>query len=212
MLLPGFVCALLSVRTSVVLFMLAGLLVLPGCWVQSVNGLSEAAPFGTSDKDQTYDPALVGAWITTDLDCTTTLNVTGDAKEYHWKVTSEGKACANDKGDIETDYYEGELFNLDDHKFLDLTARIDDVCKACLPVHWIFKVKIEQHSLTMIPIDSAWLEKAEKDKTVTLATSHSSAYTLVASPKELKDFCRKYADDENVFKPDPNYVFRAKQL
>jgi len=198
-----------TVRIVAVVLALAGLLVLPGCWVQSVNGLSEAEPFVSTDKDQTYDPSLLGLWSVTSEDCTTTLDVKADSNEYRWKVTSEGKGCGSEKS--ETDYYEGKLFKLDDHKFVDLTARGEDVCKACIPVHWIFKIKIENSSLSLIPIDDKWLKKAEKEKTVSLATSHDDPDTLTASPKELKEFCRRYADDPDAFKPDPQFTFERKQ-
>lgn len=197
-----------SVRIAAILLSLVSLLALPGCWVQSINGLSEAELFGT-DKDQTYDPGLLGTWAATGNDCTTTLSVTADDKQYHWKVTSEGKGCGREKN--EPDYYEGQLFKLDDHKFLDLTARSQDVCAACLAVHWIFKIEAENNSLNLFAIDSDWLEKAKKEKSLTLATAHGGPDTLTASPKDLKEFCRRYADDEEVFKPDPDSTFERKQ-
>jgi hypothetical protein len=200
-----------TVRISAIFLALVGLLVLPGCWVRSVNGLSEAEFFGSTDKDQTFDSGLLGMWTATSEDCVTTLNVTSEVKEYHWKMTTGGKGCDNDIAESETDYYEGELFKLDDHKFLDLTARTEDVCRACVAVHWIFKINMQNDSLDLAPIDGEWLEKAEKERTVTLATAHGDHDTLTASPKELKEFCRKYADDGNVFKPSADYTFKRKQ-
>lgn len=200
-----------ALRIIAILLALLGLLVLPGCWVQSINGLSEAELLGT-DKDQVYDPGLLGAWTSTNSDgCVTTLDVTAESKDYHWKVINVGKGCNNENDEAETDYYEGQLFQLGDHKFLDLTARASDICNACVAVHWIFKVETETDSLNLIPIDSDWLKKAEKEKTVTLATSYGDRDTLTASPKELKEFCRKYADDENVFKSEPDSTLVRKQ-
>jgi hypothetical protein len=208
MLLSGSVRALLSVRIAAVLFALAGLLVLPGCWVQSINGLSEAEFLGT-DKDQVYDPGLLGAWTNKSDDCQTTLEVTAEGKDYHWQMTGVGESCDKGKGDPA--YYEAELFKLDDHRYLDLTASSNDVCQACIAVHWIFKIDVQKDSFSLVPIDSDWLKKAEKEKTVTLATAHGNYDTLTASPKELKEFVRRYADDGEVFPPRPDLTFQKKQ-
>lgn len=39
---------------------LGALVTLPGCWVNSINGLSEAGVSG-SDKDQTFDAGFLGS-------------------------------------------------------------------------------------------------------------------------------------------------------
>lgn len=93
---------------------------------------------------------------------------------------------------------------------MDLTARPEDVCEMCLRVHWIFLVRQEKDSFTLTTIDSDWLKEAEHKKAVTLATLPNDTDTLTASPKELKEFCRKYAGDSAVFKPDPNFTFKRK--
>jgi len=191
-----------AVNIALILLALTGLLVLPGCWVDSINGLSEAKYLG-SDKDQAFDPILLGAWTKTNTDeeddCTITVNVTAEGKEYHWKVTSKGRGCSGNKDTI--DYYEAELFKLGDHEFLDMTARANDVCTACIAVHWIFKVDAEKDSLTLSVIDSDWLDEAENNNVTDLGPARGNRDMLTASPNELKDFCRKYAADEDVFKP-----------
>ena len=195
-------CAL---RITAVLFSLAGLLFLSGCWVKSINGLNEADFLG-SDKDKVYDPTLLGSWTVTDDNCVTTLKITAEGKEYHWETKSAGEGC--DNGQKATLEFDGELFKLGGHQFLDLTPRSEDVCGACLAVHWIFLLRNDNGTLQLSPIDSDWLEKAEKEKTVRLATVHGDPDTITASPKELKEFCRTYADDETVFKPDPDILFK----
>ena len=198
----------LQVRTAEMVVVVAGLLVSPGCWVQSINGLNEAELLAR-DRDRVYEPNLLGTWTATSEDCVTTLMVTAQNMEYHWKITASGEGCSGNKGEV--DYYEGELYKLGDHRFLDLTARSEDVCQACLAIHWILKFEGTNGSFRLSPIDSEWLEKAEKEKTVTLGTVHGNPYILTASPKELKAFCRKYANDESVFKPSPDFTFERKR-
>lgn len=196
-----------TIRMAGVLLVFAGLLVLPACWVKSINGLREGGVFG-SDKDQTFDAGLLGTWETTVDKCSTALAITADGKGYHWKTTSSGEECEQDQGD--TAYYDAELFKLGDHEFLDLTARPEDVCEMCVAVHWIFLAEIDKDSFSLTPIDSDWLKKAEERKVVTLATLRDDTDTVTASAAELKVFCRKYSDDKAVFKPPPNIGFKRK--
>ena len=57
---PGVVAVRrLQVRNAGIVLAIAGLLVLPGCWVQSINGLNEAELLAR-DKDQVSDPNLPG--------------------------------------------------------------------------------------------------------------------------------------------------------
>ena len=194
-----------TVRIVAVVLALAGLLVLPGCWVQSIHGLSESGWFN-SDKDQVSDPVLLGTWAITLDKCAITLSVTAEDKGYSWQTTGVGEGCDKDSAD----YYEAQLFKLDDHQFLDLTARPADVCGTCRAIHWIFLIQIEKDSFTLTPIDSDWLKNAEEEKTVTLATLQGDTDTITASPKELKTFCRKYADDKEAFKPIPGFTFKRR--
>ena len=208
MLLSGPIASPSLVRITSILLALAGLLVLPSCWVESINGLSEEKLFGPADHDQRFDPAFLGTWEMTMEKCLLTLSVSPRGKAYEWQVTNSGDRC-EDKGHV--DYYEVGLFQLDDHQFLDLTARSQDKCTMCLAIHWIFLVQKEKDSFVLTPIDSDWLKNAEEQKTVMLATVQDDTDTVTASPKELKAFCRKYADNKEAFKPIPGFTFKKNQ-
>lgn len=78
----------------------------------------------------------------------------------------------------------------------------------CVAVHWIFLTQIDKDSFSLVPIDSDWLKKAVEQKTVALATLSGDSDTVTASAKELKAFCREYADDKEVFKPIPEFTFK----
>ena len=195
--------------TAAVVFGIASLLLLPACWVSSINGLDEAGLFG-SDKDRTFDPNLMGFWGMTGEDCSITLSIIAAHNQtYNWQTTSVGSGCNNEKGS--EDHYEAALFQLGDHQFLDLTARPEDVCSVCIAVHWIFLIQRTRDSFSLVPIDSDWLKAAQENKAVTLATLSGRTDVITATPKELKAFCRKYAGDTGVFKPVPELIFKRKQ-
>jgi len=184
-------------------------MVLSACWVESINGLDEGDLLGPADRDRVFEPALLGKWAMQEDKCTVTISIIGDKNEYVWRETREGHDCGDSGGETEI-YYRSTLYKLDGHLFLDLTARPEDVCDVCRAMHEIFLVQIGKDSVTFAPIDSEWLGKAVKAKTVTLATLANNTDTITATPKELKGFCRQYADNKEVFKPEPEFILKRK--
>lgn len=96
MLLSGHGRSLFTVKISAIFLTMAGLLVLPGCWVQSINGLYDAGLFA-SDKDQFFDSGLLGTWSTKLDKCSTTVTISAEGKEYQWLTSSEGEGGGSDK-------------------------------------------------------------------------------------------------------------------
>ncbi len=141
--------------------------------------------------------------------CAVTINITAGKDEYTWREIAEGEGCADNGGKKEA-YYISTAYKLDNHLFLDLTARSEDVCDSCRPMHSIFLAHLDKDSLTMAAIDSDWLGKARKAGTLTLSTLSNDTDVITATPAELKAFCRKYADDKEAFKPLPDFVLKRK--
>ncbi len=209
----NFVSEELMVRSScryrIVSLVLVVLLLisLPACWVVSIEGLDESE-WGGSDHNRTFEPALLGAWLIPSPGCLATIIITADNGEYVARETSEGEKCTEeDKKEVD---YRGKLYKLDQHLFLDITARSEDVCKVCIPVHWIFQIRIEKDLLGLAPINSDWLKNKLGAKTVSLATLSNETDVVTATPKDLKDFCRKYADDKEAFIQTPTMVLKRK--
>jgi hypothetical protein len=184
----------------------AALCLLSGCWVSSVNGLIEG-DFLHSDPDVTVDQRLGGTWEVTSDSCTTTLAITLDGQAYDLAATSQGEQCNKQE---KPDFSTAQLVKLDNHLFLDVSPRADDICAMCLPLHQIFLTTSDKDLLSLAPIDSEWLKKAVEQKTVALATMPENTDLMTASAKDLKAFCRKYADNPHVFVPMPEFVFKRK--
>jgi len=121
--------------------------------------------------------------------------------------TEQGEGCESAG---EKSRYQARLVKLDTHLFLDVSPVPDDVCDECLAKHTIYQAKIDKDSFSLIPIDSEWLKDALEQKRVALATLPDDSDMLTASTKDLKTFCRKYADDPAAFKPVPVLAFRRK--
>ncbi len=92
---------------------------------------------------------------------------------------------------------------------LDIGPNSADVCEHCLALHSILLISQEKDTLALTPVDGDWLKQAIDQKKVAL-THLNDGMTLTASSKDLKDFVRKYATDETVFKPDPDLTFKRK--
>jgi hypothetical protein len=192
---------------------LATLLVLSGCWVTTINPLYEGGgldDFLTKDPDVVFDPSLVGSWSVTDESrCTTTLTFAADSGTYDLRSLYHGEGCQDAS---RQELQDARLVKLDTHYFLDVSAMPNDVCDMCMRKHEIFMLKIDKDALSLTPIDSDWLKEAIEAKVVTLPTLANDTDTLTASSKDLKDFCRKYADDNTVFKPESTGTFERNPV
>ncbi len=185
---------------------LAAMLVLPGCWVTSINGLYDEGSIDDphDDPDLAFDQSLVGSWTKVGDECTTPLTITSKNGVYDLQSTGKGEGCGDSD---KPSRYQSRLVKLDTHYFLDVSPLPDNVCDMCLAQHNIFLVKLVKDTLALTPIDSDWLKKSLAAKTVTLATVAGDSDTITASSGELKAFCRRFAEDKAAFKPDSTETF-----
>ena len=195
-------------RYAAIVIALAGLLVLPGCWVESINPLYEDGFLASKDTDVVLDQRLTGSWnAAADEKCTITLTVSAREDIYALESTQQGEGCSSAG---EKSRQQARLVKLENHLFLDVSPTPNDVCDECLAKHTIYQTKIDKESFSLTPIDSDWLKNALEQKKVSLATLPDDSDTLTASTKDLKAFCRKYADDPAAFKPIGLVVFKRK--
>lgn len=199
-----------SCRIAGLLCVFVPLLLLSGCWVYSVEPLYDEHLL-KSDPDLVFDQTIAGDWGYTDGDCLWILTVISEGQAYAMTM-APSTGC---KPDEKIARYQGHVLMLGSHRFLDVRQQPDQLCDLCLPVHSFFLISRESDALTLIPISRDWLAKALEEKKVKLTylgeLGKSSDVTLTASPKELKDFVRKYADDKSVFNPASDLTFKFKR-
>jgi hypothetical protein len=195
-------------RISGISLILAALFVLPGCWVTSINPLYEESTIFNlhpNDPDVILDQGLVGSWTTTEDKCPTLLTISAKDTTYdvHW--VEQGDGCSKDNY-----HRQARLVKLDTHYFLDVSPMDDAVCDLCAAKHVILLVKLEKATLSLTQIDSDWMKKSIEAKTVTLSTVAGDTDTITASSKDLKGFCRQFAENKEVFKPESTFGFKRK--
>ena len=182
----------------------APLVMLSGC-VTSINSLY----VGAKDQELIADQNLVGTWTVTDDKCTITFTVTLKDFQYALHSTESGGECS-DRGEVSN--LQARLLKLDAYRFLDISPLDKDVCDMCIPKHQILLVKIDGDTLAVTPIDSDWLKAALAAKTVALSTLPDDTDTVTASSTNLKEFCRRFAADKTVFKPESTWVLKRAQV
>lgn len=134
-----------------------------------------------------------------------TLTITAKDQVYYWRETGVGRGAAKTKRRQVMRFGSSSWTPT---SFSTSQQGRTNVCEMCVAVHWIFLTQIDKDSFSLVPIDSDWLKKAVEQKTVALATLSGDSDTLTASAKELKAFCREYADDKEVLKPIPEFTFK----
>ena len=131
--------------------------------------------------------------------------ITAKDQIYDLRSSDHGEGCSEEKS-----HYQAVLVKLDSHYFLDLSPVDADVCALCLARHEIYLAKFDKTTFSITPIDSDWLKKSLEAKTVTLATVADDPDTITASSKDLKAFCREFAESAVVFKPDSTETLKRK--
>ena len=194
-------------RLAGLALILGALLVLPGCWVSSINPLYEERTMDhpQPDSDVVFDQTLIGSWTTTDDKCPALLTISAKDQIYDLQLVEQGEGCSPDKS-----HRQAELVKLDTHYFLDVSPMDDAVCDMCAPKHDVLLLKFDKATLAFTQIDSDWLKKSIEAKTVTLSTVAGDTDTITASSKDLKAFCRQFADNKEVFKTESALMFKRK--
>jgi hypothetical protein len=196
-------------RLAGIAVMLAALLVLTACWVESINGLAEA---GRSEKDPdvVVDQRLTGSWNMSAADddkCSKTL-VTIAFKDEIYEVKWSALQGCNDKDQSS----QARLVRLDTYYFFDVFAAQHDVCDTCLAKHQIFQLKFDGDGFSLTPIDSDWLKASVAAKTIKLATMPDNPELITAPTAELKAFCRRFAADKTAFRSDAKSMFKRAAM
>jgi hypothetical protein len=196
--LSGLIRFRIIPRIVAVGFGLACLVLTTACPERSLNGLDERG----NDPDMVFDARLAGTWPAVAEKCTTGLTIIAREKIY----TLQFVDCESNKKTS----YEAYLFKLDQHYFLDMTAPSEDVCDLCIALHTIYLVKFEKDSVALAPLDYDWFKTAVEKRRVSLTTLPDDPGTITSPAKDLRAFCRQYADDGKAFKPDPDWVLKRQ--
>jgi hypothetical protein len=205
--LPGIFRSRIIARVVAIALVFGPLIVLQGCTVSSVNPLYDEGNIANShpDPDVSFYQSLIGSWTATYDKCTTLLTITAEDQVYDLRSSDHGEGCGGEES-----HYQAVLVKLDSHYFLDLSPVDADVCVMCLARHEIYLAKFDKTTFSITPIDSDWLKKSLEAKTVTLATVAGHPNTITASSKDLKAFCREFAESTEVFKPDTTETLKRK--
>jgi hypothetical protein len=207
------ICSRAPFKRIGISLVIAGLIVLSACDVMSIHPLYEDV--SPRDPDIVFDQDLAGSWSLTDGKCTTILTIAAAKDEiYDFRAVEEGEGCSDPGKETRQ---QARLIKLDIYYFIDVSPREEDVCATCLALHRIFLARFDKDALALTPIDSDGLNKLLQAGTVHLKILPEDPkliperpMTLTALPKDLKNFCRKFAGNKKVFKPESTETFKRK--
>jgi len=150
-----------------------------------------------SQGDLVHDPRLLGRWSA------------GPGKgTWHVARAGEHSLLLSHESEGARKTFEGHLFQLGPHRFLDLHPRIPvgegDVHWAhYLPLHSVAQVWLEGDLLRIGPLSRAWLDEQLARGEITIAHRRTeSGIVLTATTEELRDLLTRIADDPRAF-PKP---------
>jgi hypothetical protein len=199
-------------RLKLALLLSLSLLVLwcTACDVTSINALYD----GDNDPDLVFAPNLTGSWSLADEKCATVLTITKKGNAYEFRSIDQGKGC-----DDQTETRQlAHLMKLDGRYFIDVEPTNDQVCDRCLATHWIALAEFDDQRLAFTPIDSEGLGALIQTGVAEVSTLPADpnalipeATRLTARSGDLKNFCRRFATDTSVFKPESTFAFERTQ-
>lgn len=144
-----------------------------------------------TEKELTYDPALVGVWSEQSDSKDTWTFAQGEAKSYNVRITD------GDKHSLLV----GHLVQLGDQKFLDLTPHKDGLedtkregvfLASLIPGHLVLWVKSMQPALTLSVMDLDWFgEYLKKNPKAIPHQFLDDRLIFTGSTRELQEFVLK---------------------
>lgn len=162
-----------------------------------------------TEKDVTFDPALVGTWSEKDKTDTWTFEKSAD-NAYALTITEEGVPGK----------FEAHLVRLGEMLFLDLYPEEPDIKPNfykihLLPVHTFYRVWIDKENdvVRIAGMNPDWLKENLDQKKVTIAHERIEEDTgvgnivLTAPTKDLQEFVVKHAADGFG---EPGELYRKK--
>jgi hypothetical protein len=177
------------------------LLVLPGCWVNSVH------PLYQEDDRQPADPGLGGQWWQAEGDCRLSITVYPNVRrqftlEYSVPSDKDAKGCAQGGG-APALQLEGTLVDLNGHLFLDLQPSEFNGGFQTIPTHSIFRVTVGKDELDLVPLEPEFVAKAIHDGKIEGLSVDTGdkldELAITSRTSELRKFVLSVADDVNAF-------------
>jgi len=154
------------------------------------------------DSQLIFDPALLGSWGEGQ---TSLMFERGDGKTY--KVTYRDGTTVS--------VLVGKLGRLDGQMFLDIYP-VDnedgqsekEAYAPRIPMHTVLRAVIDDDQLLLDPLDEDWVKNQVDDGGIELDAEHvlkaGDGLFITLSSKELQDFIRNHAYDDEAFPPsDP---------
>lgn len=147
--------------------------------------------------DTLFDPDLVGTWDakTGPIRGNWAFSRYRNEASYHLEFTS---------ADEKTDVFQAHLFEVGDHRYLDLCVseankefeQLSEFAKFHLySFHTVARLQLKDDALTIAFLDTRWIEKQFSKEPAALRHERRTRVILTATTDELQAFIKKHAGD-----------------
>lgn len=148
-----------------------------------------------ADASTTTDPALLGAWKTTESGDPSVLWIRQKGPLYTIRYDGEDK-----DGKAESARFEGRLTRVGDAELMDIVST--DEKDFAVAVHMVVRLWPSAGKLKWVYLDSDWLRAQARQA---LATQPSGGDTLITTPGDpVAQFLKKFGADPRAYSGEPN--------
>ena len=195
-----------ALRRAVVLIVVAAVLIpLSGCWVFSVYPLA-----GPTD-DLVFDKLLAGNWWSAQNKCTVSFTRLPDERAYHVAyITAKDASEGCWLGQGETASFEGKVVELGGARFLDIVPTDLPLRNHMVLAHSFYRVKFDVNSLTITPMNYQMVEGLMQEEKLRGVQRSDNTMTLTANTKELREFIRQNATNQDVWNDGGKLEFQRR--
>lgn len=181
-------------RAVVVCVMLASIVALNGCWVFSVY------PLAATDEELVFDKLLPGNWWNAQNRCSVTFARLPEEKSYR-VVYLTGKDATDNcwLGQGQVASFEGKVVELGGARFLDVVPADLPLQNHMVLTHSFYRLRVDMNSLSLTPMNYPFVEGLMKQEKLRGVDRSDEIMVLTASTKELREFFRLNATNDNVW-------------
>lgn len=192
-------------RAAVLVFVLAAVVSLSGCWVFSVY------PLAGPNDDLLFDKLLTGNWWSAQNKCSVSFTRLSDERVYHvvyMTAKDAGEGCWLGQG--ETTSFEGKVVELGGSRFLDIVPTDVPLRNHMVLAHSFYRLKFDVNSLTLTPMNYQVMEGLMQEDKLHGVQRGDNIMALTANTKELREFIRQNATSQEVWNDGGKLEFQRR--
>jgi hypothetical protein len=192
-------------RVLVLSVVLALLIPLGGCWVYSMY------PLAGPDDELVFDRFLAGHWWNPQNRCSVTFTRLPGERAYrvvYITAKDGGDNCW--LGKDQSASFQGIVVELGGARFLDVVPADMPLQNHMALTHSFYRLKVDQNSLSLTPLTHETMKSLVAEDKLRGIQRSDEMVVLTSSTKELRDFFRLNATNDDVWNSSGRLEFQRR--